>query len=96
MQTVKLTPAQQRSPRCRHTQQARAVTPSGDGCGACLELGDTWVHLRVCMSCGHVGCCNSSKNKHATKHFQNTEHPIVRSLEPGETWTYCYEEGVML
>lgn len=96
MQTVELTQAQQSSPRCSHTQQAHAVTPSGDGCQECLELGDTWVHLRVCMSCGHVGCCNSSKNKHATKHFQSTEHPIVRSFEPGETWAYCYREGTTL
>jgi len=96
MQTVELTQAQQHSSRCAHTQQAHAVTPSGDGCKECLELGDTWVHLRVCLSCGHVGCCNSSKNMHATKHFRATQHPIVRSFEPGETWAYCYEEAVML
>lgn len=96
MQTVELTQAQQQSPKCGHTQQAHVVTPSGDGCQECLELGDTWVHLRVCMSCGHVGCCNSSKNKHATKHFHSTEHPIVRSFEPGETWAYCYREDTTL
>lgn len=96
MQTVELTQAQQHSSRCAHIKQAHVVTPSGDGCQECLELGDTWVHLRVCLSCGHVGCCNSSKNKHATKHFYATQHPIVRSFEPGETWAYCYKEAVML
>jgi uncharacterized UBP type Zn finger protein len=60
------------------------------GCEECLAMGDTWVHLRLCMQCGHVGCCDDSKNRHATKHFHATAHPIVRSLEPGERWGWCY------
>ncbi len=96
MTTVELSPAQQNSPRCAHTGQARAVTPSSRGCQACLDLGDTWVHLRICLTCGHVGCCDSSKNKHATAHFRGTHHPLVRSFEPGETWAYCYLEGTTL
>ena len=96
MQTVNLTPSQRNSPNCRHTAQTREVAPSADGCEACLAAGDAWVHLRVCLSCGHVGCCDSSKNKHATAHFRATGHPVVRSLEPGETWAYCYEEQALL
>ena len=60
---------------CTHLDQIEVVTPSGNGCQECLELGDTWVHLRLCMSCGHVGCCDNSKNKHATKYFAATAHP---------------------
>jgi len=59
-------------------------------------MGDSWVHLRLCEICGHVGCCDSSKNRHATKHFKNTKHPIMRSLEPGEDWGWCYFDDVML
>lgn len=61
-------------------------------CQECLDKGDTWVHLRLCLACGHVGCCDQSKNKHATKHFTTTGHPIVMSLEPGETWKWCYPD----
>ena len=75
---------------CRDFEDLSPVTPSGDGCKECLEMGDSWVHLRVCLECGHVGCCDSSKNKHATKHFHASEHPVVRSFEPGEAWGYCY------
>ena len=66
------------------------VQPSGEGCKECLETGGRWVHLRMCEICGHVGCCDSSPNKHATKHFHRTKHPIVRSFEPGENWHWCY------
>jgi uncharacterized UBP type Zn finger protein len=76
--------------RCEHLSSIRQVTPNSSGCEECLRMGDTWVHLRLCLSCGHVGCCDSSKNKHATKHFRATQHPIVRSLEPGENWRWCY------
>lgn len=69
------------------------MTPSGQGCKECLELGDPWVHLRLCMICGHVGCCDSSKNRHATKHFQSSEHPIIRSFERGDLWFWCYPDG---
>jgi uncharacterized UBP type Zn finger protein len=68
------------------------VKPSGHGCKECLELGDEWVHLRLCMTCGHVGCCDSSPNQHATKHFHGTRHPAIRSYEPGEDWAYCYPD----
>jgi uncharacterized UBP type Zn finger protein len=63
-----------------------------EGCEECLAQGDTWVHLRLCLACGHVGCCDSSKNKHATKHFHRTKHPVIRSWEPGERWMWCYAD----
>ncbi|HEX9576853.1 MAG TPA: UBP-type zinc finger domain-containing protein [Myxococcales bacterium] len=72
------------------------VKPSGHGCKECLEIGDEWVHLRLCMSCGHVGCCDSSPNTHATKHFHQTQHPTVRSYEPGEDWAYCYPDDLTI
>lgn len=81
---------------CTHLSGIREVTPSAPGCEECLKLGDTWVHLRVCLVCGHVGCCDSSKNRHATKHFHATGHPLVQSAEPGEDWLYCYVDKVML
>ena len=74
-----------------HLKEIRKdVRPRTDGCEECLRMGDEWVHLRLCLSCGHVGCCDDSKNKHATKHFRATRHPIIRSLEPGEDWRWCY------
>lgn len=78
------------SKTCKHLNQTRDVSPSGDGCKECLEMGDTWVHLRLCLECGHVGCCDSSKNKHATKHYGTAHHPVIRSFEPGERWLWCY------
>ncbi|MEO8074257.1 MAG: UBP-type zinc finger domain-containing protein [Acidobacteriota bacterium] len=81
---------------CEHLDQIKKVTPSGDGCKECLETGDTWVHLRECLSCGHVGCCDSSRNTHATKHFHQTTHPIVRSFQPGEDWRYCYADQMFM
>jgi CPA2 family monovalent cation:H+ antiporter-2 len=92
-QTVTLSPTEG---TCGHVAQIRAVQPSARGCEECLRTGDAWVHLRICMTCGHVGCCDSSKNKHATKHFHATAHPIVRSLERGELWGWCYADKVML
>lgn len=82
--------------RCMHLDQIRQVTPRSKGCEECLRLGDTWVHLRMCLSCGQVGCCDSSKNKHATKHFHSTQHPLIRSLEPGESWKWCYVDEMFL
>jgi uncharacterized UBP type Zn finger protein len=76
--------------QCTHLDQILDVEPSGDGCQECLETGDVWVHLRMCQSCGHIGCCDSSKNRHATKHFRTSGHPIIRSFEPGEDWFFCY------
>jgi uncharacterized UBP type Zn finger protein len=77
-------------PVCAHLDQIRKVTPSADGCEDCLKIGATWVHLRLCLTCGHVGCCDSSPNRHATKHFGKAKHPIVQSFEPGEDWRWCY------
>ena len=76
--------------RCEHFVQIKKVSPRTNGCQECLRMGDTWVHLRLCMSCGHVGCCDDSKNKHASKHFRTTDHPIIRSIEPGEHWGWCF------
>lgn len=76
--------------QCSHTDQIRDVTPRSEGCEQCIARGDTWVHLRTCMGCGQVGCCDSSKNKHAHKHADEVGHPIVRSKEPGEDWLWCY------
>ena len=75
---------------CFHTDQIETVTPSAQGCEECLKLGDSWVHLRLCRTCGHVGCCESSKNKHAQKHFKQLKHPIIQSFEPNEDWLWCY------
>jgi uncharacterized UBP type Zn finger protein len=75
---------------CSHAEHIRNVTPSGAGCHECVLVRDTWLQLRMCMECGHVGCCDSSKNKHAVRHFQTTLHPIARSIEAGEEWAWCY------
>jgi adenylate cyclase len=75
-------------------QNIEAKTP--DGCEECLQMGSDWVHLRLCLSCGHVGCCDNSPNKHATKHFKSTKHPIIRSFEPGETWEWCYVDNILV
>ncbi|HTT71981.1 MAG TPA: UBP-type zinc finger domain-containing protein [Anaeromyxobacteraceae bacterium] len=72
------------------------VTPSSFGCQECLEQGEGWVHLRLCMSCGHVGCCDSSPHKHATRHFHATRHPVMKSFEPGEDWAWCYLDEEMV
>jgi uncharacterized UBP type Zn finger protein len=75
---------------CSHVEHIRNVEPAGSGCEDCVRLGDAWMQLRVCMACGYVGCCDSSKNKHAIAHFRATQHPIARSIEPGEQWGWCY------
>jgi CPA2 family monovalent cation:H+ antiporter-2 len=81
---------------CTHLATIKPVRPSARGCEECLRIGDRWVHLRICLTCGHVGCCDTSKNKHATAHFHTTSHPIMRSLEPGEDWGWCYADKVTL
>ena len=81
---------------CSHLDQIQDVTPSAQGCEDCLKTGDHWVHLRICKICGHVGCCDNSKNKHATKHYHATGHPIIQSFQPGEDWMYCYVDDVIL
>jgi len=81
---------------CTHLSAIRDVKPSAKGCEDCLKIGDRWVHLRLCLSCGHVGCCDSSKNRHASAHSRATQHPIVRSFEHGEDWRWCYVDEVFL
>jgi len=76
-------------------QQYNRKLNTPDGCEECLKSGDTWVHLRLCLECGHVGCCDSSKNKHATKHNRRSKHPVIRSLEPGERWLWCFTDEQM-
>lgn len=77
---------------CEHASAAtiRSVKRPAPGCEDCLKIGGRWVHLRECLSCGHVGCCDSSPNRHATKHFHATKHPIISSAEVGEAWSFCY------
>ena len=75
---------------CQHRDQIEDVKPSAKGCEDCLKSGDRWVHLRMCLTCGYAGCCDSSRNKHASKHARATGHPLVTSLEFGEDWLYCY------
>ncbi len=77
-------------PVCTHLDMIHEVKPSAEGCEDCLRIGDTWVHLRLCKTCGHVGCCDQSKNRHARKHWHTSDHPIIQSLEPGEDWLWCY------
>ncbi len=80
--------------QCEHLKEIQTVKPSADGCENCLKTGDSWVHLRLCEICGHVGCCDSSPNKHATKHFHASNHAIIKSFEPGEEWAYCYPDDL--
>ena len=82
--------------QCTHVNEVRTDQPRSDGCEECLATGDTWVHLRLCRSCGHVGCCDDSKNRHATKHFHATGHPIITSVERGEDWSWCYVDEIVL
>ncbi len=81
---------------CSHLDQIRDVTPHTEGCEECLQTSDSWVHLRLCLECGHVGCCDSSKGKHATGHFHQTHHPVMRSAEAGDTWGWCYVDEEQL
>ncbi len=82
---------------CDHLEEVRTrdepVTPGTPGCAECLASGGVWVHLRLCLACGHVGCCDDSPNRHATRHHRATGHPVVRSYEPGEAWAWCYPHG---
>ena len=83
-------------PLCEHLAHSKYAAPKVHVCEECVALGDSWVHLRTCLACGHVGCCDSSKNKHATKHFHATKHPIMKSAEPGENWGWCYIDQIEL
>lgn len=82
--------------QCVHLDQVRPVAPNTpEGCEECLQTQGWWVHLRLCLTCGHVGCCDSSANQHASKHFHTSRHPVVRSFEPGEDWGWCYADRLM-
>ncbi len=85
-----------REKQCEHVSLIQPVEPDMAGCEECLQSGDSWVHLRVCLVCGHVGCCDNSKNKHATKHFRATGHPVIQSGEAGEDWIWCYEDKITM
>ena len=83
--------------QCAHLDQIQPVAPNTpNGCEECLRTSSRWVHLRLCLSCGHVGCCDSSPGKHATRHFRVMHHPLIRSYEPGEDWAFCYVEDLLL
>jgi uncharacterized UBP type Zn finger protein len=83
---------------CRHVTKTmpRAVHRPPPGCEDCLKIGGRWVHLRICLNCGHVGCCDQSPNRHATAHFEQSRHPVIASGEVGETWAYCYADDQFL
>jgi hypothetical protein len=82
---------------CQHLEGLGDVTPSTSyGCEDCLREGTRWVHLRECLECGHVGCCDNSPRRHATAHWRHTEHALVRSMEPGEDWGWCYPDELFL
>lgn len=80
--------------KCSHTDQIKVTSTDKHVCEDCVKIGDHWVHLRLCLTCGHVACCDSSKNRHATKHFHAVGHPLVRSIEPGERWIWCYADEI--
>jgi uncharacterized UBP type Zn finger protein len=83
--------------QCSHLDHIREVDPvTPEGCEECLKMGTRWVHLRMCSECGHVGCCDQSQGKHATKHFHETRHPIMRSYQPGEDWAWCYVDELFM
>ena len=82
--------------QCTHLDQIQHVTASAQGCEECLKTGGTWVALRECHVCGHIGCCDSSPSKHATQHFHDTQHAIMKSFEPGQNWGWCYVDQMML
>lgn len=96
MTRVALDSAQAHTAACSHAGQAQPVSYEKRVCPECVALGDTWVHLRICMICGHVGCCDNSKNKHATAHFKKTSHPIIKSIELNEDWAWCYVDETYL
>jgi uncharacterized UBP type Zn finger protein len=75
---------------CSHLGAINQVVPNSHLCQACVEVGDTWVHLRMCLTCGLVGCCDSSPNRHASAHGRESAHPLIRSIEPGEDWRWCF------
>jgi len=80
---------------CAHLNQSKVTHTNKRYCEDCVKTGDSWVHLRMCLTCGHVGCCDSSPNRHATKHYMAIGHPLIRSIEPGESWMWCYVDNVV-
>jgi hypothetical protein len=82
------------TPVCSHVDQQHLAAPRADGCEDCLATGGRWVHLRLCVACGHVGCCDSSPGRHATAHFRGSDHPVIQSYEPGEDWWWCYVDQI--
>ncbi len=84
--------------QCTHLDHVhvRELPEAVEGCKDCLAAGGAWVHLRICLECGHVGCCDSSPNRHATAHHEATGHPIMRSIEPGEQWAWCFDDEVAM
>jgi uncharacterized UBP type Zn finger protein len=94
--TVALTPTMT-TPTCDHFEQLSDLAkPTSRVCDQCVAAGDTWVHLRACLHCGQVGCCDNSVNRHARKHFEQSGHSLVRSIEPGETWQYCFADRFLV
>jgi uncharacterized UBP type Zn finger protein len=85
-------------PTCTHLDHVLItdLPDAVDGCEDCLRTGAPWLHLRICLECGHVGCCDDSPNKHASDHAASSAHPIIRSLEPGETWSWCYVDQLAM
>ena len=81
---------------CSHLDQIENVHASSSGCEDCLKIGAEWMNLRICLTCGHVGCCDSSTNRHASKHFHATGHAVIQSFNPGENWIYCYADDALL
>ena len=83
---------------CSHLDEVAVLElpPVVDGCEECLRVGGKWLHLRICLTCGHVACCDDSPNRHATAHHGASTHPLIRSLEPGEEWTWCFEDQVAM
>ncbi len=80
---------------CEHFIDLVPVEPKSSVCDECVAAGDTWVHLRLCLTCGNVGCCDASRNRHARKHWGSEGHPVIQSFEPEESWKYCFEDGVV-
>ena len=85
-------------PECSHLDSVQYLDLPDEieGCEECLALGTRWVHLRMCQTCGHIGCCDNSQGKHATAHYKAIGHPIIRSAQPGEDWSWCYVDEVMM
>lgn len=81
---------------CSHLHLANNVSCNAGGCEDCMKMGTEWINIRICLVCGHVACCDDSPYQHASKHYQETGHPLIQSFNPGETWVYCYEDDVIV